>query len=276
MRFRVCLLAAGLLALASWAGCSSCGGGGFDAGGPDVPTVGGTFSLAWSVLDMSNNQPVSCDKLDPNATVVVTASRTSGSGGVETLTCRDLQGISTVALAPGTYSFAYELRGTINNQAATIATAPAQSGVVVAPGMSVTLTPITFLVNPTGRLVLMLQIGSAGNCVAEGGPATGFSLSLEHAGGAGDTGCAPVVFALSGGGTYNANDCSAPLVGRCINASETLTVATLPSGAYQIHVRGTRGNLQCWRNDDSLRIPPQAMALTATLNLAATGASGCP
>jgi hypothetical protein len=77
-----------------------------------------------------------------------------------------------------------------------------------------------------------------------------------------------VVFALSGGGTYNANDCSAPAVTRCIAASETLTVASLPSGPYQIHVRGKKGPLDCWINDDALRVPPQGQVLSQTLNLA--------
>lgn len=278
MRFRVCLLAVGILTLTSWAGCSGCDGGGFADAGPDGPIVGSTFSLSWSLVDSSDGTThVSCDKLDPNATVVVTATRVSGggTGGVESLNCGNLQGTSTLSLAPGTYDFSYELHGTLN-PSTPIATATAQNGVVISAGRPATLNAIVFNVNPNGRLVLMLRIGSSGNCAAEGGPATGFAISLEHAGGAGDTGCAPEVFTLSGGGTYNANDCSAPVVGRCISSTETLTIATLPSGTYQIHVRGKKGTLECWRNDDTLRVPPQAMALTATLNLAATGAAGCP
>jgi hypothetical protein len=77
-----------------------------------------------------------------------------------------------------------------------------------------------------------------------------------------------VVFVLSGGGSYSASDCSTPAVTRCIAADETLTVASLPSGSYQIHVRGKNGTVDCWVNDDVLRVPPQSELLSLTLNLA--------
>jgi hypothetical protein len=138
---------------------------------------------------------------------------------------------------------------------------------VIGPGQEVQLAPITFQVDASGRLELKLRAGAAGNC-AGGAAITGFTLSLQHASGPGDTGCAPVVFTLSGGDTYNASDCSVPAVTRCIAADETLTVASLPAGTYRIHVRGKRGTLDCWINDDVLRVPPQSALLSETLNLA--------
>lgn len=262
MLYRMLTLAAGLITLASWAGCDGCGGGGFDAGGPDLAIAAGRFSLAWSVIDQATHQSVSCDKLDPNATVFVQASGPRG-GSVESFACKALQGTSLTPLAPGTYSFSYEL----HVAGGTIATATGQSGVAIGPGQEFPLDSIAFAVNPTGRMQLMLHAGAAGNC-AGGAGITGFAISLQHAGGAGDTGCAPTVFALSGGGSYNANDCSAPAVTRCIAADETLTAASLPSGPYQIHVRGKKGTLDCWINDDALRVPPQGALLSQTLNLA--------
>ena len=91
MSFRVLTRAAGLIALATWGGCEGCNGGGFDAGGPDLGAAVGRFSLSWSVIDETNNQPVNCDQLDPNATVFVQAVR-DGTGAVESFACRNLQG----------------------------------------------------------------------------------------------------------------------------------------------------------------------------------------
>ncbi|HEX3763500.1 MAG TPA: hypothetical protein VHW23_32615 [Kofleriaceae bacterium] len=264
MLSRVLTLAAGLIGLATWGGCDGCSGGGFDAGGPDVGSAAGGFSLRWTVVDQTSSQQVNCDQLDPNATVFVQAMR-DGTGAVESFACRNLQGTSVMPLAPGTYSFRYELHVAGN----AIATASGPTGVAIAAGQQIELAPITFQVDATGSLELMLRAGSSGNCQVGGAGITGFALSLQHAGGPGDTGCAPVVFTLSGGGTYNANDCSAPAGTRCIAETETVTVASLPSGIYQIHVRGRKnGTVDCWINDDVLRVPPQSQRLRQTLNLA--------
>jgi hypothetical protein len=267
---RVLTRAAWLIGLATWSGCEGCDGGGFDAGGPDLAAAVGRFSLRWSVIDQGTGEAVSCDQLDPNASVFVQAVR-DGSGAVESFACRNLQGTSMTPLFPGTYSFRYEL----HIGGATIATASGPSGVVVGPGQEVELGAIRFQVDANGRMELRLRTSAAGNC-AGGAVITGFSLSLQHAGLPDDTGCAPVVFLLSAGGAYSATDCSAPAVTRCIAADETLTVASLPAGLYQIHVRGKKGAIDCWINDDVLRVPPQNAVLSQTLNLALESeASGC-
>lgn len=275
MWFRILIPTAALIGLVGWAGCEGCNEGGFDAGVIDTQVVGGTFSLAWTLLDQSTNKPVTCDKLDPNATVFVQASR-PGTGGLESFACKNMQATSIATLAPDTYSFSYELHVTAAGQTLSIATAPAQNAVVISSGQNVVLSPITFEVDATGKLELMLHAGGTGNCTGGAG-ITGFAISLEHAGGPGDTGCAPVQFALSGGGTYDASNCITPAVTpRCIEASEMLTVASLPSGPYQIHVRGKKGAADCWSNDDALRVPPQGKTLSQTLNLAfASQTPGC-
>ena len=263
MSLRVLTRVAGLIALAvplaTGSGCEGCNDG-FD--GPDVGAAVGRFALSWSVIDETSSQPVNCDQLDPNATVFVEAIR-DGTGAVESFACRNLQGTSMTPLFAGTYSFSYAL----HVGGATIATASGPSGIVIGPGQQVQLAAIRFEVDATGRLELRLRAGAAGNCVG-GAVITGFVLSLQHAGGPGDSGWAPAVFELSGGGVYNASDCSAPAVTRCIAADETLSVASLPAGTYQIHVRGRKGPLDCWVNDDVLHVPPQSALLSETLNLA--------
>ena len=283
MLSRVLTVAVGLLGLAGGAACSGCGDdGGFDAGPPDG-SAGGTFSLAWSLIDDSGtftctDVAACCNKLDPNATIFVQASRI-GTGGVELFSCKSAQSMSATAFAPGAYNFSYALRILVGDHNETIAMAAPQDNVMLESGRTVVLRPISFHVNLTGGLQLMLQAGAAGakNCVG-GAEISGFAISLEHAGGPGDTGCAPVVFTLSGGGTYNANNCSSPSTGRCIESTETLTVPSLPAGPYRIHVRGKkRGTLDCWSNDDLLAVPPQGRPLIRTLNLAfASATPGCP
>jgi hypothetical protein len=57
-----------------------------------------------------------------------------------------------------------------------------------------------------------------------------------------------------------------------------LTIASMPSDNYTIHVKGMlSGGAVCWSNNDSLQVPPMSQTLTKTLNLAyATAAPGCP
>lgn len=281
MLFRVLILVVGV-SLTSGAGCSGCGnGGGFDAGPPDTVS-GGTFSLAWTLVDDSGtvncaDVAACCNKLDPNATVFVQASR-EGTGGVELFSCRSVQSTSIATFAPGSYSFTFALRIPVGDHNETVATAPTQNNITIQPGTSVALAPIAFHVNLTGGLMLKLQTGPAGalNCVG-GAAISGFAISLEHAGGGTDIGCAPVMFALSGGGSYDAGSCTAPMTGRCIESVETLTVPSLPSGPYRIHVRGRKkGTVDCWTNDDMLPVPPQGATLVRTLNLAfASETPGC-
>ncbi len=271
MAFRVLTLAAGLLGLASSAGCGGCDGGGFDAGITDVSAGEARVSFAWSLSDPATGGTVTCDKVDANATVFVEI-RGAGTVSSAVFACKSLQAVSD-PLTPGTYRFLYEL-----HLSATGGVVPAagQSGVVVSAGQSVALAPITFPVDATGGLELMLQAGAAGNCGAAGAGISEMSISLEHAGAAGDTGCEPVLIQLSGrSDTYNANDCSSPPAVRCIESSETLTVPGLPSGPYQIHVRGKEGMLDCWGNNDTIRVPPQGKALRQTLHLVRLATPGC-
>lgn len=282
MLLRVLILTVGLSGLTSWTGCSGCGnGGGFDAGATDT-LVGGRFSLAWSLIDDTGqvncaDVAACCNKLDPNATVFVQGSR-EGTGSVELFSCRSAQGTSMTAFAPGTYNFTYELRIPVGGHNETIATATPQNGVMIEPGTPVPLPPIAFHVNLTGGLMLKLQAGALGakNCLG-GANISGFTIVLEHNGGAGDDGCAPVTFALPGGGSFDATSCTTPMIGGCIEATETLSVASLPSGPYRIHVRGKKGATDCWTNDDMFAVPPQGASLTRTLNLAlASETPNCP
>jgi hypothetical protein len=264
MLFRALILAVGMVGLACWAGCDGCNDDGFDGGVPDAPAAPGTFSLTWKVQDPLVG--ATCDKLDANPTVFVKVSRGS-TGGVESFSCKNLQATSAQRYAPGLYNFTFELHVLRDGQIVTLSTGESKAGVMIPSAGNVELGEVTFPVNASGKLELMLHAGGAGNC-ASGAGITGFAISLEHDGEAGDTGCAPVAFTLSGGGTYNANNCTAPAVGRCIEAGETLTVASLPSGPYQIHIIGKKNITDCWSNNDTFRVPPQGETLRQTLNLA--------
>lgn len=283
MVLRVLTLVVGLSGLISWAGSTGCGnGGGFDAGVIEAP-AGGRFSLAWSLIDDAGrvncaDVAACCNKLDPNATVYIQATH-EGTGGVELFSCRSVQGTSMITLAPGTYHFTYDLRIPVGDHNETIATATPQDGVVIESGQAVALPPIVFHVNLTGGVMLKLQAGASGamNCTG-GASIAGFTILLDHDGGPGDDGCERVVFALSGGGSFDIGPCNMPLIGRCIESVETLSVAGLPSGPYRIHVRGkNKSTVDCWSNDDMFSVPPQGAALVRTLNLAlASETPACP
>lgn len=66
------------------------------------------------------------------------------------------------------------------------------------------------------------------------------------------------------------------MVTTCIENDETLTVPSMQSGPYTIHIRGKVGSANCWRNDNTLQVPPLGKRLSETLNLAyQPGVPGC-
>jgi len=145
--------------------------------------------------------------------------------------------------------------------------------------MNTALAPIVFVVDARGSLVLSLAAPPAtSNCKSPsmmGAGINGITITLTTSAG----GCAPVTFVHTRGAVtlapYTVN-CSSPAVAACIETDETLTVPSLPSGPYLIHVRGKIGAVECWNNDDALQVPALGKPLTRTLNLAfQTGTTGC-
>jgi len=272
MQFRVFILAAWLVGLACGGACGGCGSGGFpvDASLPDAG-VPGTVTATWSLTDLAG-APIQCNQVGAN-TVSLELHSASGAFGVPaSFTCANSPSTSQ-PLDPGTYNVSFELRGL----SVTLATAPDQNAVTVLPGQDTRLSPVTFVVDAKGSLVLSLAAPPAIKNCAGGAGMTGTTITLVHTGG----GCAPVTFQRARGatsiGTYLVN-CSSPQVAMpCIESDETLTVASLPSGPYMIHVRGKLNAADCWKNDDALQVPPLNQTLSETLNLAyQAGTLGCP
>jgi hypothetical protein len=270
MLFRV-LIGAALLALGP--GCD-CNGGGFpvDAALAE-PAAKGTVSLAWSLTDQAG-QPISCDEVGASFVSLQLRSHTTLSGAVASFACGNSPSTSSL-LDADTYDVAFELHGTN----LTSVTAPEQIGVVVSPNKDTQLAPVTFAIETTGKLALSLAVPPrTSNCKSTsmgGAGITGMTITLVHTGG----GCAPVTFVRTRGSTtietYTVN-CGSPRATSCIETDETLSVPSLPSGPYTIHVRGKLDAVDCWANDDALQVPPQSKTLTQTLNLAfQTGAPGC-
>jgi len=249
------------------------GGGGFpDAKPIDSPAPTGTFSLAWTVDD-SGSMPVACDKIGAQTVTVLAHNRAFDGGTTEVFTCATGSGTSQ-ALPAGTYDFDFQL----TSASGTLATSATQHGIELVAGQNTPLTPITFTVDATGGLSLMLTTNRTdGNCAPPtgGGGIMHMSITLVRAS---DLGCEPVTFMRSSGGTYTVN-CTTPADAGCIDATESLSVMGVPSDTYIVHVKGMidgAGNTTCWTNNDSLQVPAQGMSLTKTLNLAySTGAPGC-
>src|SRR5262249_15022499 len=152
--------------------------------------------------------------------------------------------------------------------------------VVIAPGMTTQLVPVSFPVDATGGLVLAVSAGKpGGNCAPPAQMGAGINtmtLSLTHADGT----CAPVTFdiaadAMGPASTYVV-DCLAPPVAPCIEGDQKITVGGVASGSYRMHVTGKVGGADCYLNGDSLQVPAAGQTLVHPLNLAfQTGTPGC-
>ncbi len=272
MTFRVIIRAAlGLTGLIV-VGCGDDGGFPRDAPAQD-PTARGTVSLAWSLQDL-DGQPVPCDQVGASTVSLQLRARGEASGAAESFTCGNSPSTSK-PLVPGTYDVLFELHA----GSATLAVAPAQNGVVIEDAKTTPLAPIAFVVDAQGGLVLSLAAPPATtNCKSPsmmGAGISGITITLVHAAG----GCAPVTFVHTKGAMTLAPytvSCSSPSVVACIETDETLTVPSLPSGPYTIHIRGKIGAAECWNNDDTVQVPALGKPLTQTLNLAfQKGTPGC-
>jgi hypothetical protein len=261
---------AGAVGAVSGGGCD-CSGGGFpaDALGIDA-VVAGTITATWSIVDL-NGAPLPCDRIGATTVFLELRSRTRVFGVPVSLSC-GLSPATSQLLPPDTYDVSFELHA----GAATIAAAAAQNGVVVRPGDTTLLSPVAFQVDANGKLEISLIAPTTTNCrpvVEMGAGITTNTITLEAGGG-----CAPVTFTRSRGGsvvgTYVVN-CSSPMITECIERDEVLTVPSLPSGPYTIHIRGKVNALDCWQNDDSFQVPALGATLDEPRNLAFRNVAGC-
>jgi hypothetical protein len=264
---------AGLAFAGSLAACGS--GGGFpDARPPDGPPIGGTFTLDWTVTDQAS-VPVACTAIGGQTVTVLTHNKGMLGGNTEVFTCGTGTGESE-PFPPGLYDMDFELDGIVGK----LATAPKQQDVTLVSGQTTALTPVAFAVDATGDLALHLDSGkTGGNCGATplGAGITTTSITLEHTS---DSSCAPLLLSIAAGATTMARaymiDCTTPLDVPCIENDQAIAVAGIASDAYTIHVRGKIGASVCYKNDDTLQVPPLGMQLTSTLALGfQMGTAGC-
>ena len=220
-----------------------------------------------------NAQPIPCDEVGATTVSLQLRNHATLTGVAESFSCQNSPSTSQ-PLPPGIYDISFELHG-VNG---TLATAPSQT-VTVSSGQDTPLRSIAFMVDARGSLVLSLATPPAtSNCKPTGtmgAGITGMTITLVHTG----DGCAPVTFQIARGttmlGSYVVN-CSSPMVTTCIENDETLTVSSMQSGPYTIHVRGKINAVDCWKNDDMLAVPPLGQVLRDTLNLAfQNGTPGC-
>lgn len=250
----------------------ACGGGG---GFPDAPPASdalpnGTMSLDWSLVKMADGTPVSCDQVGAVTVTLVLRNRGFQGGFTEVFSCNTKKG--TTALIPiGTYDVNFELTGV----SGLITTASEQMGLVVQKNADTVLGPVTFTVNAVGAFDLRIDaLKAGGNCATvtnNGAGINGMTITLNHASGGA---CEPATLMI--GNTPYTINCTTPAQAGCIEKTTPVTVTSLPSDNYQIHIRATQGGpTTCFVNDDSIRVPPNGMSLMRTLNLAGTGGTGC-
>jgi hypothetical protein len=263
-----------IVPILAFVGAASCGGGGgfpVDASGPPAP---GTVTLAWSLTDLAG-APITCAQVGAN-TIALTLQGHTTAGALVSLSCDQGTGTSQ-SLSPDTYDVSIELHGA----GLTAVKVAAQNNVIVKPGANVALSPVVFPVDPHGAIVFSIKVPQAdtncGGAADQGAGITSTTITLQHD----DSGpCEPVTFTHTKGATMLASytvDCSSPMVANCIERDEALTATGLPSGGYTVHVVGKINAAACWRNDDTVQVPPQGSTQSGTWNLALQKAvAGCP
>lgn len=252
---------------------AACGGGG---GFPDAPGIDaapvGTFSATWSVID-HNSQPLSCDRIAGQTMTVLVYNKGFDGGSTQIFTCNTGMGTSQAILA-GNYKFDFELGGTFG----LLARAGSQDNVAIPANMTTPLAPLVFQVQATGALALNVATGNAGGNCETGAAIQSFTITATRNSTAM---CEPLTLNIAAGATKPARtytvDCATPVeTNYCIEADQQITVSGVPSDAYTLHIRGKINGKECWKNDDSIQVPPLDKTLTRTLNLAQqTQIGGC-
>jgi hypothetical protein len=270
MLFRVLTLA-GLLGSASLGlvglpGCGDDGGFPSDAYVADAAAPG-TVQLTWVIKDLAGNV-TSCDKVGADSVSLELRRVDDASGTPDSFSCAS--GTATSRAVPaGHYRISIALGG-----ARLAPVAGGDQQVTIVAGGTTPLAPVAFTVDATGGLALTFAVPmSANNCAATG--MTGVTIKLTHVEG----GCEPVTFGRAGGAdtTPYTIQCAAPSVAPCLETTEILTAtAPVPSGQYDIEVRGRKGATECWVNNNRLVVPAQGQLHSELLNLAfLNDAPGC-
>lgn len=222
---------------------------GDDAGPPDARVIdatpaGGTISLTWRIADDAG--PLTCQQVlarDLNLTLTATDSVFSVS---DILDCPTGAG-TTRTVPAGTYNIQVGLGG--------VGVAPITfQDVVVHSGQDTPIGDVAFHLDALGGFSFQAGTSTAGNCVdAASGGAGITAMQIAFATAAGT--CVPVTLDLSGGGSYT-TDCTTPAPTRCIDGSETISVApTIVTGTYRMVITGFDNADACWSASPQFDVP---------------------
>ena len=270
----VCLIgSAGSIGLI--AACGS--GGGFpDAKQKDsAPVEPGTIRVTWSLVDQ-NNATIDCSKASAISVSATLRSTQVAGGHPEAFACTAGSGESS-GLPPGIWTIDWVLAGTTD-----IATAPRSENIEIKSGQATDVPPLKFVVDTNGNFKLHFNAnkpgGNCGSTANNGAGITAMTFTLEHSGGGA---CETATVDIAAGATQPARqytiNCGSPVDAGCIEADQAITTTMkIPSGGYQVHIRGTAPG-SCYKNDDLFSLPPSGLnntVLDRTLNLGAT-AGGC-
>lgn len=263
------ILLAGLVGVASGGGCGDDGGFPTDAG-IDAPQRG-SVQVSWVIKDQTG-AVIPCDRVAADTVALELRREGDALGSTESFACKSGSG-STRALQAGNYKVSISLNG-----ARLTSVAAADQRATLPPGGMAQLTPVEFVVDATGTLALSLAIPqSAANCT--GTNLSGVTIQLRHYEDGAALACEPATLNRTGGSNTSpyAISCESPPIAACIESTEKLTTSVaIPSGQYQIAVRGLQGAAECWQNNDVFMVQPQGKTTTQALNLAfKDGAPGC-
>jgi hypothetical protein len=254
-------------------------GCGDDSGLPDARVSdgqprGGTFSLSWTLSDEGTAVP--CDQIGAVTVTLLLFPKNAGFGFPQTLSCAAGAG-RTGAQDPGTYDVEISL-GTAGGAVATL---PRMRDVVLRDGQDTSLGAVVFEVDASGGLRFRLKATSAssncGGTGAGGAAIEGVQLALRSL----DEVCLPTTFDIAAGAFRPAatfmSTCAAPPAAACIDEDQSISVASLSSGRYDLLIQGLIGGTACWEGGAIVQVPPGgAIKDLGNLSMIRTGATGCP
>ncbi len=214
-----------------------------DASRIDAMKPGGTFSLAWSIVN--GGSPISCTDVGAVAVSIILIPQGSASGEAESFPCASGQA-SSRNFTPGTYDISIDIRA-----AGSRSLLPARvriDGIEIKLNEETALPAQEFSIEPIGDFHFVVDTGAtAGNCAptdSDGGGLIGLAFALKNSADV----CVPTEFVIADGsepgGTYT-NDCvTVPAAFPCIGSDQQVSVAGATSGALSLQITGQKGPVE--------------------------------
>lgn len=205
--------------------------------GPDA-NLDGTYALTWTVN--GGSMAAACDAVGASTIRVSAFEENAARGEIESFGCDDFAG-SSRGIPAGLYRFEIDLRSTDGRSL--LAQPLEVLDIEVTTGNEAEVGAQAFTVTPTGSLTFAAAAeGAANNCTDAA--IEGFRFNLKDSTGA----CVNTTF-VAGAETYVSDCTENPTPMPCIEASQSVVVASTASGPHMLEIRGIVGGVACREHD---------------------------